>query len=282
MYRLTAEQHTEIISRYTSGELASPLAREFGMHPAAVGKLLEREGIEKHSRTYTNRLGHTVNERAFDSLTDDTAYWVGLLMADGNVHKNMVSLRLKESDIRHIEKFRTFMGGSQKITAHSSTSGGKTFVKHGYQFNSPTVVARLAELGITERKSFTATPPPELLDNRHFWRGMIDGNGSLGIYPSPRSRTKEIVNLELVGSRNVVDAFCAFASKYLDRPVNTHSYKSIFKMSLGGRPAARLVALLYDDASTALDRKAAKAGEIKDWYKAQPPERTSKCTRQKN
>jgi len=255
-YSLTESACDELVTRYQQGEIVPALVVRFSIPKAYVSKILTDRGVQKHSLSYVARArnGHTLNEAAFDVLTDDAAYWLGFLMADGAVWGNKTSLELKTGDKKHLEKFRSFMNGSQDIHIRKSRDSCS------YGFKSAKVVARLAELGITERKSHTATPPPELVNNHHFWRGMVDGDGSIGVaQDSGTSRLR----IRLIGSRNVVDAFGTFASRFLGRPVNTCPERNIFVAGVSGIPAVRLTALLYDDATTSLDRKAARAVEVK-------------------
>ena len=50
--------------------------------------------------------------------TEDKAYWLGFLYADGSVgsKENKIELGLAEQDLHHIEKFRDFIGINNKIS----------------------------------------------------------------------------------------------------------------------------------------------------------------------
>ena len=61
---------------------------------------------------------HTCNEHFFDTIdTQEKAYWLGFLFADGNVSNisNTVSISLKGDDIAHLEKFKIFINASNNI-----------------------------------------------------------------------------------------------------------------------------------------------------------------------
>ena len=49
--------------------------------------------------------------------TEEKAYWLGFLYADGSVSSNedKIELGLAEQDMHHIEKFRDFIGINNKI-----------------------------------------------------------------------------------------------------------------------------------------------------------------------
>ena len=182
--KLTIAHQKEIMSRYTAGELAAPLAREFGVKPLVVGNLLKKHGVEKHTQSYAafKCIEGTVNEAAFDVITDESAYWAGFLMIEGYIYNGYVYLEL--ADIPQLENFRNFMKGTKKIADNI------------YEFGSNKVIKRLAELGVTELKVLSATPHPDLAFNPHFWAGVLDAN-------------QERDNL--VAPEGVINAFVAFA-----------------------------------------------------------------------
>jgi hypothetical protein len=127
---------------------------------------------------YEARPDHTVWQEAFDSLTDEAAYWVGLLITDGSVVGNgrRVKLSLQIGDTPTLERFRTFVRTSAQVgKPHAGSSS--------VRFSSPQMCRRLAELGVTPRKTATAEAPACLLHNRNFWRGVVDGDGS--VFPNP-------------------------------------------------------------------------------------------------
>jgi DNA-binding transcriptional regulator WhiA len=74
----------------------------------------------RDSGTIFGRKIHTVNETIFDSITEASAYWIGFLMADGNVHNAkhgspIIRLALGAKDRDHILKFAQFTGSTHKV-----------------------------------------------------------------------------------------------------------------------------------------------------------------------
>lgn len=171
------------------------------------------------------------------------AYWVGFLMADGNIYNNIIGIFLNTQDIGHLEKFRKFIGGTQQIYKY------KTRPACSYQFQSNYMVQKLALLGIVPNKSCIEKPPDCFLDNRHFWRGMIDGDGWV-----------TSTRLGLCGSYETIKQFAAF----IEQNIVKHSChpcksKSIFQIRFRGDKAKRIVTELYSKQTIALDRKEEKA-----------------------
>lgn len=197
---------------------------------------------------------HTLNENAFDTLTEESAYWVGFLMADGCVSGRYLRLGLAEIDLPHIEKLKTFLGSSH-VVAYSPEGV--------YQFavSSRRLASALAKYGVVPRKTHSAQVIG-LEHNRHFWRGVIDGDGSLGIYRSGRNMLPR-PRIQLVGSRELLTQFIAFVkARFPECRLNMTPSRSIYYVGTNGKFARALVALLYSDCSTYLGRKYDKAVEI--------------------
>lgn len=127
---------------------------------------------------YIKEKGHrleSINIHMFDDIdTEEKAYWLGFLFADGSIDKNrpILELSLKLSDQGHLQKFKNFLESSNNIVTDSFrcrfTCGNKHFVD------------RLIQLGCTPKKSFTIEYPniPKHL-NKHFIRGFFDGDGCI-------------------------------------------------------------------------------------------------------
>jgi hypothetical protein len=130
-----------------------------------------------------NRSG--IDHDLFKDLDDESAYWIGFLMADGNIEsmKNNVNVTLQIGDRDHIEKFKKFTKGNNSIREISQKRIYKNIETVGhysrYSFTSDEVVKTLSLYGVVPRKSLTATPSPLVSGNKHFWRGVIDGDGCI-------------------------------------------------------------------------------------------------------
>ena len=119
----------------------------------------------------------------------------------------------------------------------------------------------LVSHGITARKTDTVEPwdgPADLM--RHYWRGVIDGDGTIGTYDGE-------AKLGLCGSRALVEAFLEWAKGICGTTASPRQGKQgnrrYWLLALGGnRRLPQLLAALYDDAPVALARKKAEADHI--------------------
>ena len=200
-----------------------------------------------------------VNHKALDVLTDDAIYWIGFLFADGSVIRPQkgglrVQLRLSEIDRGHVEKFRQFLGSTHAVTLSppGNFGGYRSRASVCYAVFSQRLAGRLLELG-----RYEGSIAPELTASRHFWRGMVDGDGSIFTLKTGYS------GISLVGSQRVLDEFLGFLrERNLSRRMTVSPHKSIYEVSTAGHLAELIIDELYRNATTALARKAAAAGPI--------------------
>jgi hypothetical protein len=118
--------------------------------------------------------------------------------------------------------------------------------------NSRRLAERLLELG-----RYEGPIAGGLAESPHFWRGVVDGDGS--IWVSKRGYT----GFSLVGSQRLLEAFLGFLkARNLARRMTIRPNKSIYQLSTAGHLAELIIDELYRKAPTALDRKAAAARPI--------------------
>ena len=109
--------------------------------------------------------------------TEEKAYWLGFLYADGSVgsKEDKIELGLAEKDLKHIEKFKTFMNINNKISYREKTKS------YRMSFRSAQCKQDLINKGCVPKKSLILNFPnenqvPKYLI-RHFIRGYFDGDG---------------------------------------------------------------------------------------------------------
>jgi len=200
-----------------------------------------------------------LNHEAFDIVTNDAAYWIGSLFADGSVIKQQkgapqVQLRLSEVDRGHLEKFRHFLDSTHAIgTSPPGNFGGyQSRASVRFTVSSRRLAGRLLEMG-----RYEGPIAPELTTSRHFWRGVVDGDGSIFILKTGYS------GISLMGSQRLLEAFLRFLTeRNLSGRMTIRPHKSIHGLSTAGYLAELIIDELYRNATTALDRKAAAAAPI--------------------
>jgi len=188
--RLTKETLNEL---YTINECSlQDIANDFDCTKVYIAKLMKSYNIPRRSKSNARKLavaqgkiiGHSrnyVNEKFFDKWSDEMAYVLGFLYADGCITHNTISASQKEPEI--LFKVLKAMDSNCKVRESNTREIFAFHLCDEYLSNS----AR--EKGLIERKSLTMTYPniPEEYE-RHFIRGLWDGDGSIMIgkngYPS--------------------------------------------------------------------------------------------------
>lgn len=87
--------------------------------------------------------------------TEEKAYWLGFLYADGCVGstESKIELSLAEQDFHHIEKFRDFIGINNKISYRSAVKA------YRYSFRSESCKQDLIDKGCIPKKSLILKYP---------------------------------------------------------------------------------------------------------------------------
>ena len=254
--RLSPQQRDEAVRRYEAGESTVQLSRAFGVAPSAIGGLLARRGVARRTLSASHRR-YTLNEAAFSCVTEQSAYWAGFLMADGCVYKNSIILGLDHADVGHVEAFRDFLSAGHPLKKQRNLML--------LSVRSARLSEDLATFGVLPNKSLTATVS-RLEADRHFWRGLIDGDGwvgqKMGRYPA----------IHLYGSQQIIEQFLTFARTIHPGCRSTvRPHKMIFMAVLSGTSGAAVISALYEDAAVALPRKAEKAHAVLRQWRAAPP-----------
>jgi hypothetical protein len=253
------EQRDGLAAQYYAGASCCELATKYKVSAQAVYGLLVRRGV----RIRTNSESHkrcSLNESAFAKITPEAAYWAGFIFADGCIFRRSgsaaLTIRITESDVEHLEKFRKFLGSSHAITRVKKDTRQFAGAKASVQFSvrSDTIVSALEAWGW--RPKLQHKPIAELCESRDFWRGVLDGDGHISLRHSrPR--------LELVGGFDLLNAFQGFLSKNMKTGSTVRKHKSIYRIQLSSKRAIEAADLLYGRCSVALSRKLNAALNIK-------------------
>ena len=249
--KLAEPQRAEAVRLYSEGMSLTEVANTFGFTEPGMRGLLLRRGVA------LRRTIHTLRHDAFDALMPEACYWLGFLFADGCVayrpgHLPQISVGLAARDRDHLSSLRSFLGSSSSISAPSLTHRSCQFSVRSQQ-----LAERLVSLG-----RYQGPVDERLTESRDFWRGVVDGDGSLGIYRRGNSRTSTFSQFRLVGSQRLLDPFVGFLHNHGIRGLTVRPHKTIYTVGTTCKPAERIVALLYAGAIIALPRKAEVARRI--------------------
>jgi hypothetical protein len=258
---LTEAQIVEIVQRYEAGESAPVLAAAYGVSHTTVGFHVKRRSTMRTASLAHTR--HALRHDAFDQLDPEVEYWLGFLFADGCIEErpgnrqNALRLMLSARDVDHLEKFRGFLGAGSQVRRQAIKRGSQAAVLVVY---SDRLTGRLRAYG-----RYDGDIDQRLLDSVDFWRGVVDGDGSLGLYE--RTALKKYgygpqPSISLCGSERLVSQFRGFVVARGLNPVQMRPLPGSVSVSWEWGQAQRIIHLLYRGASVSLDRKQAIADQI--------------------
>jgi hypothetical protein len=193
----------EIVNKYTNNPTYSlaELSREYKIAPKTIRKILEFHKIHVRSMieiktitNYENRFcnrKYTVNYEYFKRWSNNMAYILGFIYADGCVEDNdsRLNIRLQYDDIELLEKIKKELCYTGKVTKYNSKIGDKKYKSCKLQISSIDMISDLKKLGLTSNKSlvlqFPNVPKEYIID---FIRGYFDGDGCIDRPEYPRIR----------------------------------------------------------------------------------------------
>jgi hypothetical protein len=224
------------------------------MKPTELAVLLNRSVSSVRNRIYHLRLARVwnykyyTNHDYFEHLTEESAYWLGFIYADGCIkpEHNALVVEVQLGDKDHLLRLQSAIGGSFKQYKRPSVI---------LQVNSKKMYKDLLHWGVTPRKSLTCTFP-ELEEHLipHFIRGYVDGDGCIYKYDLNRKRGKPKIALNVVGTKSFLEDLC----NYLPNSPNVHSVNNIFKFTSYNLKAIENLTWIHQNSSLCLDRKWSK------------------------
>jgi hypothetical protein len=197
---------------------------------------------------------------AFSVLTPESCYWAGVLASDGYVRRRYDStfiVGLKVDDESLVVSFKNFLQTEATIH-HGARPNGKSWFC--LNVTDVTLFSDLCALGIVPNKSLTIKVVPRLIASRDFWRGVVDGDGSLCI-----KSTGYFCCTLCSASWDFICQFKEFlATIEVIRKITVDARKKspLYSIQLSGWQARRLVRELYQDCCMALDRKLSIAERV--------------------
>lgn len=231
----------------------------FGVGPTAISSHLRRKGIEIRRRGVTDtKLRHS----AFSVINDESAYWIGFIAGDGNVYKR------NERTSGEISLFSNDIDVIDQLCAFLNTSNRPKFLYKGKKisFCSEQIYIDLVSYGVTPNKSLSLIISDELSENRNFWRGVIEADGSVVVGAS--SKWWDVGFALYSGNRNFLEQFVKYCADYacVDVGISFNNSKNghVWQSGVRGEKAIRLAEYFYSDIEglPAMNRKKQKALEL--------------------
>src|SRR5690606_4239788 len=130
--------------------------KEYPISLTAINGLLRRNGYKAKSQSELQRK-YNIDETFFDVIdTEEKAYFLGFLYADGynNTDRSSVALSLKEDDKEILEKLNNLLQPNKPL-------GHKKSGQTALLISNKHISQRLVELGCHRAKTYTLVFPSE-------------------------------------------------------------------------------------------------------------------------
>jgi hypothetical protein len=241
----------------------SAIEKQFGYDRKLLSKQLKLEGIT----IPLNNQQYTYNVDYFSSInSEEKAYWLGFLYADGYVatknNSYLLELTLKSDDLEHLNKFKSALCPENKIYAKTIRFKNKTYSACRISVCNKQIVADLIQLGCVNCKSSILVFPtiPTNL-NRHFIRGYFDGDGNVGKYNNKLMFSISSGSFDFLVS--IQSVFKQEIDNYTETKIKKDKRAEVYSLQKGGNiSVGKILRYLYSDASVFLDRKYAIFGTL--------------------
>lgn len=201
-----------------------------------------------------------INEKFFHTWTQESAYILGFIYADGHLTKDGEAIRvgMSSNDLQLLTDINNAMGSEYKISVDNKNKNPN----YRTGFYRKEMSDRLMELGLTLNKSKTITFPDVPLDYLpHFIRGYFDGNGHF-TYEIHKEGKRRMVSGFTFGSeefgKGLVEALKSLGIS--ERTIHFRDRRDsgrgcYYEISMMVRDTRKLAELMYRDDTIRLERK---------------------------
>lgn len=236
------------------------VGKRYGLSENGIAYYFKKYGLKSKDASIAHRK-YVLNQSYFETIdSEEKAYWLGFLYADGNVYvnkeqkQNVVTLSLKNTDKEHVNKFRSAIQSDAIIR---DCDHGMVTLK----ITSEKMTSDLIRIGCVPNKTFKVTFPSEEVIpkhlQRHFIRGIFDGDGCISLIKE-RNRDIHHIDFQILGTENLVNNIGKIFLReqvILKEPKIT-KIKNIYKIRLSGvYNALSIMDYLYKDSTVYMQRK---------------------------
>ena len=202
-----------------------------------------------------NRL--RVRENLFEEInTEEDAYWLGFLYADGYISKGgMVQVGLKHTDYEHLLKFADFCGYDRsKVIKKQKTNFPNSF-RCRIAFSTQHLKSNFNKHGIINNKSLILKFPSWLDTSLepHFIRGYFDGDGSLSIRENKIKKDSKVVSL--LGTKEFLTELLIITNLSTKLSKDKRHRGNTYSLNFRGADGLILLDYMYKNSNVHLERK---------------------------
>ena len=217
---------------------------------SVIRRILNNNGI-KRKKSRLNMSHLALNIDYFREInSNDKAYWLGYICADGSIKKTNNKVSLVSKDLEVIKGFKEAIGAehavSESINYDSRTN--KFYTGYSIQIGNELFVAHLINLGVTNKKTDILEFPN--IDEKYypyFIAGLFDGDGYIGM----KGKYNRALHISLISTNEVL----TFIKNYIFNKFNikpkyycrvTENKSNVWRMILYA-DAFKFLTFIYSD-----------------------------------
>lgn len=255
----TIKKYEEGKKMYLEGNNIEQIAKALHLDRRKFSYYLKNEDVEVKNPQTKRKL----NERYFETIdTEEKAYWLGFLYADGcvcvrrkgeNVKSMNVEVGLKGSDEEHLIKLANSLEYENYKLIHRTVKESETV---RIVIHSTSLCRDLIDKGCTPKKSLTLKFPSLSKElTPHFIRGYIDGDGYIGV---KHNKTYDVLRMSVLGTEDllmgIVDYFDLKEKDYNLRHDKRHT-EQVFSLEFNKEATLKIAKTIYKGSKIHLTRK---------------------------
>ena len=222
---ITEELKQEIIKYYLSQPMTMKQVEDkYELSHPTITKILK--DVPKYTKAKLNN--PNMKEHFFQEINEEAkAYFLGLLISDGNVFKDntgrqaSISITLDLKDEYMLEKFKEVLQANTSV-GHDGRGCGQIAIR------SNIMAEDLAKYGVVPRKSYNTYLPlisKEMMP--HLIRGIFDGDGSIMAKPNPSNdgHNRFLHSISFCGTHQLMEDISNYILENLGIKTAVYDYK---------------------------------------------------------
>lgn len=240
-------------------------AKKFKIGKNTLRAYLKEHNLIKNAKNYQKDISY--DEKFFDNIdTEEKAYWLGFIMADGYTRLNkknnpaQTSIEINKKDIEILNAFKNSVKSNHIIRERSRrTITGKTSELCSITISSQHFTSKLISYGVIPNKTYIGFINEEIFNDNeelifHYLRGYSDGDGTIN-----KNRGSYVFKL-VIKSESILNTIKKWIKKYcnIDPKITLWEDKlgSAYRLSIQNKKEYFIfLDKLYKNANIYLDRK---------------------------
>ena len=240
-------------------------AKKFKIGKNTLYNYLKEQDLIRSPKIYQKDISY--NENFFDNIdTEEKAYWLGFIMADGYTRLNkknnpaQTSIEISKRDVEILNAFKNIINSNHIIRKRSRrTVTGKISEICSITISSEHLTSKLISYGVVPNKTYIGYINEEIFNNNeelifHYLRGYSDGDGTIN-----KNRGNYVFKL-VIKSESILNTISNWIKKYCNiEPkikLQSDSLGSAYRLSIQNKKEYFIfLDKLYKNANIYLGRK---------------------------